>query len=351
MRGAYLFYALLSFGSLLIVSSANFHQAAFAAEAADLELTRGYKHYHNGDYKSSVSILTGAVKDKHKDNAQAHYYLGNAWMKLGNSAYARHYYKRALNLKPGEPLAGYLRRALGHKDESATKAERSGSTKSGTAKSSSSSKEASREKKVSLSAEDKSMIDIFQKKNTGNTEFVYDEVASALSCLSTKTKKTLRTKGCRILIAPTILAARPDLRGVKPRGYLHGGGYDNCPGMFSPSTKTLYIPEKAAWRNSPPQLNKWAMKVSLHELGHAYDFCMSNQSESIGFREAVKKDHQKLTNTLRNKYWYYTQSGSGESELFAELFSVIHGPGVALNDENMLKVFPRATEYIKGLLR
>ena len=133
MRGAYLFYALLSFGSLLIVSSANFHQAAFAAEAADLELTRGYKHYHNGDYKSSVSILTGAVKDKHKDNAQAHYYLGNAWMKLGNSAYARHYYKRALNLKPGEPLAGYLRRALGHKDESATKAECSGSTKSGTA--------------------------------------------------------------------------------------------------------------------------------------------------------------------------------------------------------------------------
>lgn len=339
MFAPYLFLIQAAF-ALVILPAAP----AGAADSVSVDLNKAYSHYHNGNTRAAVTILTEAVKEKHKKNARAHYYLGNAWMKLGNAAYARHYYKRTLELEPGEPLAGYCRAALG---KHAPAVGAAGKKSPAPSKSNLSS---SKKDRVSLSLEDKGMIKVFQDKKTANTNFVFSEVAAALNCLSKKTKKKLREKGCRILIAPTILAARPELRGVKPRGYLHGGGYDNCPGMFEPSTKTLYIPERASWRNSPPQLNKWAQKVSLHELGHAFDFCLSNESDKATFKTAVKKDHQRLTNTLRNKYWYYTQPGAGESELFAELFSVIHGPDVRLNDPNMLKVFPRTTEHIKGLL-
>lgn len=203
---------------------------------------------------------------------------------------------------------------------------------------------------VVLSASDKKLVEIHQNKKTKNTDYVYDQVATALNGLSDKTKDVLRAGGCKILLTPTILSARPDLRGVQPSGYLHGGGYDNCPGMFDPSTKVLYIAESASRGNSPPQLNEWAYMTTLHELGHAFDFCKNKVSDSTAFQKVVKEDHHKLTNTTREAYWYYTQPGRGESELFAETFATIHGQGLDPREANMSRVFPNTTKFIKAIL-
>ncbi|MBZ0187309.1 MAG: PDZ domain-containing protein, partial [Candidatus Obscuribacterales bacterium] len=130
----------------------------------------------------------------------------------------------------------------------------SGSTTSSTQATSSSS---------DLDPQDKALITIH--KRTNNTDYIYNQVAMGIKQLPSTVKDELRQHGCSILIAPTIVDARPELRNTKPEGYLHGGGYDNCPGMFSSDTKTLYIAETASWRNNPPQLNRWALPTTLHE--------------------------------------------------------------------------------------
>ncbi len=327
----------------ILCSGAN----VFANTPGD-DASAGYRLYDSQDYRGAVKVLSGAVKGASAGDARAHLYLGNAWMKLGKPDYARYYYTRALSLKPTEQMTTYLKLAL---DKSLAAGSAANAAASTGANADADVKKMSKGKGLKdLPLADRTMVEVYQNRKTKDTDFVLDQVASALSALEESTKRTLREGGCKILISHTILTARPDMRGVKPRGYLHGGGYDNCPGMFDPSTKTLYVPEKASWRNSPPQLNRWVKEVALHELGHAYDHCLKEASERADYRKAVNQDHQKLTNTLRRTYWYYTQPGAGESELFAELFAVVHGAAESEDQEKMPLFFPTTTKYMKDLL-
>lgn len=425
------FRFITGFSKLSIIVVPVMLLALASAVTAQDSINTAYKHYHSGNHKAAVQILSKAVKGKHRSNPKAHYYLGNAWMKLGRPDYAKQCYRRSLNLKPGQPLASYCVSAIrsaggskrtggkgiiaiGFRDNEIVKVHEGGSAHraglkpgdrinaidgkstyglntNAVAKLLSSGPPGSRvaltlnrngkilktsvvrqtpsnpdgngykrigsnkvqkvEKKVELSQLDKSLIVIHKDKKTKNTDYVYNEVAEALSYLSDKTKNVLRSGGCKILIAPTILHACPELRNTKPGAYLHGGNYNNCPGLFMPSRKTLYIAETASWRNSPPQLNRWAVRTALHELGHAYDFCRGHLSNKAAFKQASKKDHQKLTNTTRQTYWYYTQESRGDAELFAELFSVIHGRGgLDSKAANMPGVFPNCTKYLRNLI-
>lgn len=330
----------------LTASVLCFGTAVFAADTGD-DAATGYKLYDSQDYRGAIKVLSSAVKGSAAKDARAHLYLGNAWMKLGKPEYARYFYTKALTLNPTEQMTTYLKRAL---DKSLAASSGSGSAASSSDGESSGGKDGKSKGIKDLPLADRTMIEVYQNRKSKDTAFVMDEVASALCALEESTKRTLREGGCKILISHTILTARPDMRGVKPRGYLHGGGYDNCPGMFDPSTKTLYVPEKASWRNSPPQLNRWVKETALHELGHAYDHCLKEVSERAEYRKAVSQDHQRLTNTLRRTYWYYTQPGAGESELFAELFAVLHGAAESAEQEKMPLFFPITTKYMKDLL-
>ncbi|MBS1956815.1 MAG: PDZ domain-containing protein [Cyanobacteria bacterium SZAS-4] len=191
---------------------------------------------------------------------------------------------------------------------------------------------------------DQEMISIFRK--SASSEPAYNRVLQALHRIPETRRNELSKWGLTVVIAPTIVDAHPQFATEKPRGYLHGGTYQNCPGLFMPSTKTIYVAEKASLGNSPFQENVWIMGTVLHEFGHAVDH-YEYRSSSSDFKKAYEEDSHRLTNELRNRFYYYTQADeAGPSELFAELFSEASGSG---ESEGLGNAFPHCLQYIKQM--
>jgi hypothetical protein len=192
---------------------------------------------------------------------------------------------------------------------------------------------------------DLEMISIF--RTSADSAPAYNRVIQALHHIPSTRRDDLSKWGLKIVIAPTIVDAHPQFATEKPRGYLHGGTYQNCPGLFMPNTKTIYVAEKASMGNNPFQQNVWIFSTVLHEFGHALD-AMEYRSKSADFTKAYTEDSQRLTNELRNTFYYFTQSDeAGPSELFAELFSIASGgSGYA---PGMDSAFPRSFKYVKQI--
>jgi tetratricopeptide (TPR) repeat protein len=197
---------------------------------------------------------------------------------------------------------------------------------------------------------DKQLIVIH--RHTPDTDAVYSQVIGALSLVPKVVKKELLNGGIKIVIAPTIAEANPDLLHEKPRGYFHGGGFDNVPGLYMPSKKQIFVGERAQWQNSPPQLNRWVQSTMLHETGHALDACRTYPSASGEFKAAYDQDVVRLSSSQRNSFYYYCQEGdAGPSELFAELFAVtLSSGGIDPRSPSLAQAFPASYQVMRGLL-
>jgi len=150
-----------------------------------------------------------------------------------------------------------------------------------------------------------------------------------------------------------IVDALPELKQDKPRGYQHGGGYDNVPGLYSSGSKRMVVAERASYKNSPPHLNRSVAGTMFHELGHAYDDARGSPSEHGAFATAYEQDSYKLTNSMRSKHAYYTQPGhAGPSELFAEMFAIVNqeNSGQPPRNPHLVQAFPNSYKAMKDLL-
>jgi hypothetical protein len=198
---------------------------------------------------------------------------------------------------------------------------------------------------------DKRMIIIH--RHTADTDDVYSQVTGALSLISRQIKEELFNFGIRIVIAPTIAEANPDSSQNKPRGYIHGGGMDNVPGMYMPWNKQIFVGERASWKNSPPQRNRWVQSTMLHETGHAFDDSHYHLSTAGDFKAAYDEDFQRLTNSQRTRLYYYCQEGdAGPSELFAELFALTESSagGIDPRSPELVSAFPNSLKFVRTLL-
>lgn len=206
------------------------------------------------------------------------------------------------------------------------------------------------DKKFQADAIDRELVKVHRR--TQNTDTINNEVLAALQTIPPRIKRELKDFGCVVLICPTVNEAKPDSVHDKPRGYKHGGGQDNVPGMYSPSTKTLYIAERASWQNSPPQINSWVRETVLHELGHAYDFCKHNLSSGPAFTEAYAQDTRGMTNSQRNEFDYFVQEGkAGPEELFAELFALCQTDETQKRKvDSFAKAFPHCHTFMENTL-
>lgn len=192
---------------------------------------------------------------------------------------------------------------------------------------------------------DRQLITVFRPSS--DSQAVKEQALSALQPVRLPLKKELLEWGLRVTIVPNILEARPELRNTKPRGYIHGGDYNNCAGMFMPGDKTILVAERASIGSSPYQRNVWVASTMLHELGHAVD-AMKSVTKSDPFQVASDEDNRRLTNELRNKFYYYTQTEGADSELFAQLFAI--GQGAPESDaEEMTASFPRTMKFVREL--
>jgi hypothetical protein len=187
-------------------------------------------------------------------------------------------------------------------------------------------------------------IEIFRKTN--DTDKTLIKVKDALSQVPTGVQEALKRSGISVLIVPTILAARPELRNEKPRGY-HGGGYDNCAGLYYASDKKVFISDRVSYRNSPYQENWYLIQTAMHEFGHAYDHTAS-YSTAESFVKAYEDDGKYLGNEQRNKFEYFLQENdAGRSEMFAELFQAILSPGNDADAVKLSQAFPRCTAAVR----
>lgn len=190
-------------------------------------------------------------------------------------------------------------------------------------------------------------IEIFRKTN--DTDKVLRQVKDALARVPTSVQESLKRAGISVLIVPTILAARPELANEKPRGY-HGGGYDNCAGLFYSQDKKVFVSERVSYRNSPYQENWYLMATAMHELGHAYDHTAS-YSKAESFIKAYEDDGKYIGNEQRNKFEYFLQENdAGRSEMFAELFQAILSPDSDQHAVTLSKAFPRCTAAVKDAI-
>ena len=207
---------------------------------------------------------------------------------------------------------------------------------------------------TSASANDQALVKVFRR--TAETDAIRSQVLAAVARIPQNIKKRFASAGVTILIVPTVLEARRDLAGQKPRGYDNGGGYDNCGGMYMPSEKTIYVAERYGIQNQPYKLSRESYETTLHESGHAldsltWDTTRTELSKAEEFTSVYKKESESLSNSSRSHVTYFLQSGdAGGAELFAELFVAICDPQ-AKDDYNVVKTFPRTYSYLQSLVQ
>ncbi|PZM77809.1 MAG: hypothetical protein DKT66_26390 [Candidatus Melainabacteria bacterium] len=190
-------------------------------------------------------------------------------------------------------------------------------------------------------------VEIFRR--TQYTDKTEQQVRTAIAKVPKRVQESVKSAGITIFIVPDMLSAHPELNIEKPRGY-HGGGYDNCGGMFSPGPKKIYICERVSWRNSPLQENWHLPATSLHEMGHAYDHTGS-YSKAEEFVKAYEDDGKYLGSEQRRTWEYFLQENdAGRSEMFAELFVATISPSDNKRAAGLSQAFPRCTKYVQGLL-
>ncbi|CAN5304467.1 hypothetical protein BH11CYA1_BH11CYA1_45130 [soil metagenome] len=118
-------------------ASSPLRSAVKTTQAGALGLTAAVAAYNRGDFTGCVSILDNACRASLSADAQAHYYLANALVKLNRHNEAQYHYEQARRLAPNTPLAQYATSAIATLNASAQLA--SGSASSATSTNSASS--------------------------------------------------------------------------------------------------------------------------------------------------------------------------------------------------------------------
>ncbi|HEY9785589.1 MAG TPA: hypothetical protein V6D17_09330 [Candidatus Obscuribacterales bacterium] len=343
---------------LLFILSSTLAACAHLLPAVADDLAQGYAAYQKGDYKQAAQLLSLAAAGPAAADPRAHYMLANSYLQLGASAKAVYHYRAAIQLKAPEPLLTYARQGLQRLGQTLV---REAQTRSDTSSRISSSMQvsaeaqgraASPEAPVTLSAEDQKLLKVHRQ--TGETNEIKNLIARSLVAVPLGVKNTLISNGIKIVITPTIPELDPQASKNKPRGYIHGGGYDNCPGYYSPSEKQIVIPERVSYRSAPPRLNDSADETMLHEMGHAFDNARGDISAREAFKQIYEEETSRLSNTAKTKYYYYTQGGdTGPSELFAELFATAcsHRAGIQPRQPGLETHYPKCSEYVQQFVK
>ncbi len=336
-----------------------------ALAAPDQSLRQAIEAYNKADYQRCTTLLEGACADGLSRDATAHYYLANSLIKLKRGREARAHYEITAALAPNTALANYANSGLASLNGAARNTEvparKSAAPAVNDAVAAEEEKKKQQEealyptavpKDFNPASIDKTLVEV--KRTTADTNFALSQVDRALKIVPKKIRDELKDFGVKVMVTPGMVEADPDLAMERPRGYVHGGGYTNCPAMYRGNSKLILISERVSWKSSVPRQNPEICASMLHEMGHAFDHCRRNLSQNPVYTRNYTEDLQCLTNTQKNTFPYYTQGdGAGESELFAELFSFAADPRLLTVPYNasLAKTFPKTFKYITNVIK
>ena len=119
--------------------------------------------------------------------------------------------------------------------------------------------------------------------------------------------RRLRASGAKIHIAyGSVVDARPDLRGVRPRGWPRGKTFADVDGVYMPDRREVIVAERHGAARERDTL--------YHEIGHALDGPRAARSRSGAFGRAYAADRRRLSGYERQR------GAAGRSEAYAESF-------------------------------
>lgn len=177
------------------------------------------------------------------------------------------------------------------------------------------------------------------KHGNVSQQFV-DQVSADLANIPPETREILEKAGVDVEIGEHITDVRPDLAGVRPRGWKEGT-WENAEGLYDPGRQSVIVSEKK-FDKSGKVIQGGGTGVLYHEYGHGVDYSLGMASSSREFREAYEADVADLTEADRLIFKYFLQSGSaGREEAFAEAFAQSIGKGLVRDPRLFRKRFKR----------
>jgi hypothetical protein len=194
----------------------------------------------------------------------------------------------------------------------------------------------------------------------GNVQFVgvtgeefKKQVADSLDRVPSHIHEAVNNAGVKVVAAELVTSHRPELKGMKPRGW-SSGTWDSAEGLYNKGQKEVLVTEKFKRRsNGPAENSKRIPGVVLHEYGHAVDANFSPGtvlSSDQRFVDAYKQDVSQIDPSAKPALSYFLQRGdAGREEAFAEIFAQIHGYGSTMS--RLLPQFPRTRLAMQELLK
>jgi hypothetical protein len=176
-------------------------------------------------------------------------------------------------------------------------------------------------------------------------------VRSALTHVPKSALAAVAEYGIKIVITPTLIDHNPELKNREGRGY-DGHTLRLCPGMFD--GRHLIVCENTMSEEDESVIDPIdksdVFETTLHEFGHAFDYCKGQFSESEDFKHAYLLDYARVPAEDRQALAYFMQkSAAGQHEACAELISVVLG-GRPRHASLLSKDFPLTISYLQRQL-
>jgi len=194
-------------------------------------------------------------------------------------------------------------------------------------------------------------------RQSPDTDAIRPQVEHALKLLPDKVTQALISKGIKVRIVPTLLDYDPTLNAAHggPRGWAEGSTFDNVGGLFHIKTTSPLIAERVvSQKTGKSELNDRPFRTTLHESGHAFDYCSDYPSRGEEFRAAYEDDSSRLTETQRTRLPTFAQSGNGgPSEVFATSVGneSLKLAGLPEMRPDVASAFPRCARVVQRLIR
>lgn len=195
---------------------------------------------------------------------------------------------------------------------------------------------------------------LIESKKDVPAEFV-KEIEDKVKQIPESVRQTLEKAGYKVLVAPSVVEALPELKGQTYRGWKANFEYSD--GTQDAEKHLIVAPEKVKSEGNWEKVDR--PEVVTHQFGHALDAVgkqLNGQyfSESRDFLEAYEKDFARMSDKDKKsevgKYLSQT-NGGGHRETFASIFGLTTtGPENPGDKETLERMFPNTIDYMKKLI-
>lgn len=176
-------------------------------------------------------------------------------------------------------------------------------------------------------------------------------ITTALAKIPKAIRDIISDTDVEIQIGSQLTTMRPDLSGVRPRGWGENDTWDMVEGCARGNV--AYVAEKHISRITGQLKDNNRVEGALyHEIGHTIDYEIGI-SNNAKFVTAYLNDIEALDSNDKKAMSYFVQQGeAGRSETVAEAIAILAGlgSGGGLDDEIFKKKFPQSMRVVTSML-